>query len=249
MQDELWFSVQQAFRQARQRSVIIITLHGFAASNYYNVVKYVLLYKDIPFEEHLVYSGGEDWLAISPVGKVPALTTEDGLHLSETTVICDYLEEMYPQKPLYPLDAWQRARVRQIMKVSELYLELPSRRLVSYAFSRKPAPEHALADVRHVTGRGIKAMQKLCSFSPHIAGGEMTMADIYVHYVNFLVNTIGSRQLEWDILAEIPGMKEWNAAMRESEIARSIEADRRANEPEFASYITDFQANNSIPGK
>ena len=119
----------------------MITLHGFAASNYYNVVKHVLLYKGIPFQEHLIYSGGDEWLRISPVGKVPAITTEDGRHLSETTVICDFIEETYPQMPLYPLDAGERAAVRQIMKVSELYLELPIRRLLSYSFSGRPAPD------------------------------------------------------------------------------------------------------------
>jgi len=227
----------------------MITLHGFAASNYYNVAKYVLLYKEIPFEEHLVYSGGDEWLSISPVGKIPALTTESGQDISETTVICDYLEEVYPDKPLYPTDPVARAQVRQIMKVAELYLELPSRRLISYAFSDKPAPENALADVRHVTNRGIKAMQRLCRFTPWIAGSAFSMADIYVHYVNAVVNSVGSRQLEWDILAEIPGMKAWDKGMRDSDIARTIEADRRANAPEFAAYISDYLANNTIPGK
>jgi glutathione S-transferase len=227
----------------------MITLHGFAASNYYNVVKYVLRYKGIAFEEHLIFSGGEEWLSISPVGKIPAMTTEDGQHLSETTVICDYLEEVYPDRPLYPADPVARARVRQIMKVSELYLELPSRRLIAYAFSGKPAPQKALDDARHVASRGIGAMNRLCQFSPYIAGAEMTLADIYVHYVNAVVNSIGSRQMEWDILAEIPGMKEWNAGMRESDIALAIEADRRANEPDFNAYIKDYMSKNTIPGK
>ena len=119
----------------------MITLHGFASSNYYNIVKHVLLYKDIAFQENLVYSGGQAWHVVSPVGKIPAITTESGQHLSETTVICDYLEEAYPKNPLYPKTAMERARVRQIIKVSELYLELPSRRLIAYAFSNKPPPE------------------------------------------------------------------------------------------------------------
>jgi glutathione S-transferase len=207
------------------------------------------MYKGISFEEHLIYSGGEEWLSISPVGKIPALTTEDGQHLSETSVICDYLEEVYPQKPLYPGDAIARAKVRQIMKIAELYLELPSRRLISYAFSGKKAPQHALDDVSHVTKRGIHAMQRICEFNPFIAGSEMSMADIYVHYVNSVVGSIGSRQLDWDIIAEIPGMKDWNARMRESDIAKKIEADRKVNEPEFHAYISEYLANNTIPGK
>ena len=34
----------------------MITLHGFAASNYYNIVKHALLYKGIPFQEEIFYT-------------------------------------------------------------------------------------------------------------------------------------------------------------------------------------------------
>ncbi|MEM1111390.1 MAG: glutathione S-transferase family protein [Pseudomonadota bacterium] len=227
----------------------MLTLHGFSSSNYYNAVKYVLLYKDIPFEEHLIYGGGDKWLAISPVGKIPALSTADGQHLSETTVICDFLEEVYPAKPLYPADPVAKAKVRQIMKVTELYLELSSRRLIAYAFSGKPTPDKVKEDARHVTTRGIGALRRLCHFDPHIAGSEFTLADIYVHYCNAVIGSIGGKQLEWDILGEIPGMKDWNRAMRGSAIAQRIEADRRANEPDFMAYITAYMAKNTIPGK
>ena len=85
-------------------------------------------------------------------------------------------------------------------------------------------------------------MQRLCKFSPWISGDQQTLADIYVHYVNAVVGSVGSRQLDWDILAEIPGMKEWNASMRDSDIARKVEADRLANEPEFAAYIKAYMS-------
>lgn len=215
----------------------MITLHGFAASNYYNAVKHVLLHKEIPFQENLTYGGDDQWLAISPVGKVPAITTADGRHLSESSVICDYLEDAYPGKPLYPADPVERGVVRQIMKVSELYLELPSRRLIPFAFSGRAAPEPVQAEVRQVLLRGIGAMQRLCRFSPWIAGDRQTMADIYVHYVNSVVDSIGSRQLDWDILGQIPGMLEWHAAMGDSDIAREVEEGRVANQPGFRAYV------------
>jgi glutathione S-transferase len=227
----------------------MITLHGFAASNYYNVVKHVLLYKNIPFREDLIYGGGDSWLETSPVGKVPAITTADGRHLSESSVICDYLEEAYPAVPLYPEDHGERATVRQIMKVSELYLELPSRRLISYAFSGTEVPESVKAEVKHVLNRGIGAMQRLCQFSPWIAGSQQTMADIYVLHINAVVSGIGAKQLEWDIMAEIPGMNEWLARMQDSEIARTVEAGRVANQPDFMAYIKEFMGKNQTPGK
>jgi glutathione S-transferase len=211
----------------------MITLHGFAASNYYNLVKHLLLYKELPFKEDLIYGGSDELWAISPAGKVPVITTPEGIHISESSVICDYIEESYPTKPLLPLGATERAKVRQIMKVAELYLELPSRRLIPYAFSRTTAPETVKAEVRQMLNRGIKAMQDLCKFSPWIAGELITVADIYVYYVNTIVSTFGSSQLDWDILAEIPNMKEWNQSMGQSDITKKVEADRLANMPDF----------------
>lgn len=224
----------------------MITLHGFAASNYYNIVKHALLYKELPFQEDLLYAGSDDLLTVSPVGKVPAITMPDGFNLSESSVICDFLEETYPEKPLYPKDAAERATVRQIMKISELYFELPSRRLIPYVFSGTDAPESVKDEVRQVLSRGIIALNRLCKFSPWIAGEQFTMADIYVHHVNTIVSAFGSTQLEWDVLAEVEGMKEWNKAMSKTDIAQSVQADSQANMPEFMQHVkSQIQANSA----
>lgn len=219
----------------------MITLHGFASSNYYNIVKHVMLHKGLPFEERLIYSGGDEWLAISPANMVPAITTEDGQHLSETSVICDYLEEAYPEIPLYPNDPGERASIRRIMRYSELYLELPSRSLLHYMFSGETPPDSATDVVRGTIERGVKAMTRVCRFSPWIGGDQQTMADIYVHYANVVVG-VGARMLEWDILGAIPGMIEWNEKMKDSDIARKIEADQIANRPSFEAYMKEYEA-------
>lgn len=215
----------------------MITLHGFPTSNYYNIVKHALLYKEIPFQEYLIFTDNDKLLTVSPVGKVPAITTDEGVTLSESSVICDFIEEAYPDTPLYPESATERAIVRQIMKIAELYFELPSRRLIPYVFSGTQAPDTLKQEVRQVLARGIPALNQLCQFSPWIAGEALTMADIYMHYVNVVVIGCASTQLDWDVLAEIPGMKEWSKTMSQSDIAQKIEADRVANMPEFMTHI------------
>jgi glutathione S-transferase len=224
----------------------MMTLHGFAASNYYNLVKHVLLYKQLPFTENLIYAGSEELLAISPAGKVPVITTQEGLYLSESSVICDFIEETSPAIPLYPDNAGERAVVRQIMKMAELYFELPSRRLIPYVFSGTEIPESVKTEVRQVLTRGVTALSRLCQFSPWIAGEQFTMADIYVYYVNTIVSAFGSSQLNWDVLAEIPGMKQWNDAMSQTVIAQQVEADRLANMPDFMQKVkAQIQAANA----
>jgi glutathione S-transferase len=215
----------------------MITLHGFPFSNYYNIVKHVLMYKQLPFVEELTYGGGDEWLAISALGKIPALTTANGEHLSESAVICEYLQQAYPEPTLYPQDPWQAARVRQICKVAELYLELPCRRLIPFSFQGKTPPDALKDEIRQVVQRGIGGMGRLCEFDPYLAGNELSMADIYVRYVNSVVKMMGSSMLDWDILAEIPGMTEWDAQMADSDIAHKIDADQAANAEEFYNHV------------
>jgi maleylpyruvate isomerase len=54
-----------------------------------------------------------DYLALNPQGLVPTLDI-DGLHLTQSMAILEYLEETRPQPPLLPKDAGERARVRSL---------------------------------------------------------------------------------------------------------------------------------------
>lgn len=53
----------------------------------------------------------EWFLQISPLGKVPVLRVGDAV-IFETSVICEYIEEMAPAVPLYPAVPLDRARHR-----------------------------------------------------------------------------------------------------------------------------------------
>jgi glutathione S-transferase len=217
----------------------MITLHGFSYSNYYNIVKHVLLHKGIPFEEDLQFGNAEAYLAISPLGKVPAITTEEGVHLSESSVCCDYLEEAYPdQAPLYPQDMLGRARVRQVMKISELYLELAARRLIPFALGNADVPDALAGEVTSVLERAIRAMNHLCSFDPYLLGNGITLADIYLRYVLSVVDLAGGK-LKRDFASEIDGLAQWREMMADTDIARRIDADREANGPAFFAYIKE----------
>ena len=107
----------------------MIILHGFATSNYFNMVKHALMFKGCDFEENTIYPQTPGLRAISATGKVPAITTASGQHLAETSVILDYLEDLHPQPSLYPETADALSQTRQLIKVLELYLDIPARKL------------------------------------------------------------------------------------------------------------------------
>jgi glutathione S-transferase len=54
---------------------------------------------------------GESYRAINPAGTVPALVLDDGTVMSEVIGICDYLEALYPEKPLFGDGPLARAQV------------------------------------------------------------------------------------------------------------------------------------------
>ncbi|HEY2677970.1 MAG TPA: glutathione S-transferase family protein [Steroidobacteraceae bacterium] len=58
----------------------------------------------------------------NPMGRVPVLVLDDGRTLPESEVICEYLEEVFPSPPLLPADPWQRAQVRLLTRLSDIYL-------------------------------------------------------------------------------------------------------------------------------
>jgi glutathione S-transferase len=51
------------------------------------------------------------YLALNPKGVVPTLV-HDGRPVIESTLICEYLDDVFPDPPLVPADPWQRTRMR-----------------------------------------------------------------------------------------------------------------------------------------
>ena len=51
------------------------------------------------------------YLKLNPKGIVPTLV-HDGKPIIESTLICEYLDDTFPELRLIPSDPWQRARMR-----------------------------------------------------------------------------------------------------------------------------------------
>ena len=211
-------------------------LHGFSYSNYYNMPKHALLYKGVSFEEDLVYPSAQGYNKLSPALKVPSLTTDTGEHLSEAAVLCEYIEDAYPQKPLLPADAIARNKNRQLMHMAELYIELPNRRLIPFSFSNKSAPEQLIKEVVAVLDRGINSLNALATFDPWVLGAEFTMADIYLFYV-LTVAEMGGQMTGIDLNARISGLEQWRTAFAADPISQKVAADMEANREGFFGYI------------
>lgn len=213
-----------------------LKLLGIPLSNYFNMVKHTLLEKELDFEEFAVRpSQEEDFLARSPMGKVPVLETEHGA-LTETDAILDYLDEAYPAHPLFPADAFARAKVRQLMKTQELYVEGPAHQLIGTLFNRE-LPEHVVANSQPAARRGLAAMQRLMQFSPWLAGEQFTCADIFVFYSFTLSNRLTQQVYQWDMLQDVPGLADWYQRFAARDVTKQVMADSKAAQEALAARM------------
>ena len=206
----------------------MLKLGGFAVSNYYNKVKVALLEKGIAFEEAFcMTSQEEEYRKRSPMGKVPYLEV-DGEFLCESQVICEYLEDCHPEKPLYPQDALARARVRELITIMELNLELVARRLYPQAFFGGTASEETKKQVEKDLAKGVRAFKQLATFSPFICGDNLSYADcaaaVHLPLVSLSTKIVYGR----DVLDECAQVKPYLKMLNERPAFKKMNDDRKA---------------------
>lgn len=93
---------------------------GNYLSPYVRKVLVVLDLKNIPYEiDPIIPIFGDDrFTAISPLRRIPVLIDEQAT-LCDSSIICQYLEERYPEPALYPQDLVLRARARWLEEFAD----------------------------------------------------------------------------------------------------------------------------------
>ena len=208
----------------------MITLYGFAVSNYFNIVKQVLLEKQIAFTEERVLPRSKDEavLSISPLGKIPFIRTPQG-GLCESAVILDYLEAQYPAHPLLPADAFEAAKVRELCTFINLHLELVARELYAQAFCGGSVSDATKESVHKLLVRNIEAFKRIARFAPYVAGDSFTVADC-VAFSNLPLIGMATRAVYGEDLLLTAGVdyKPYLKLVGERPSAQKVVEDRKA---------------------
>tara|TARA_R110002110_G_scaffold179478_1_gene384953 strand:+ start:1054 stop:1674 length:621 start_codon:yes stop_codon:yes gene_type:complete len=205
----------------------MIKLYGFTISNYFNMAKMALIEKGIDYEFVDVRPSQEaDFLKSSPMGKVPYIETDQGF-ISETDVIFDYLEDLGQGPKLMPDGAFERAKVRELIKEIELYIELPARTCFAEAFFGGEVSDETKDKAKADLAKGIACLRRNGQFSPYVAGDAFTYADIMLMYSLGLAGSCAKRVLGTDLLGDFPEAKALMAQLAERESAKQIAADQK----------------------
>ena len=126
-------------------------LHGVSLSPFVRKVRAVLAIKGIGYDLVNVMPGAMDpeFLAKSPLSKIPVWEEEDGWTLPDSSVICSYLEKVAPEPALYPAEPrayadalfWEEyADTRLVDSVDPVFFQ----RVVRGRFFKQPADEEII---------------------------------------------------------------------------------------------------------
>jgi glutathione S-transferase len=159
----------------------MLTLYDDVFSPYARKVRMALYEKNVPFERVRALHGDcnrTDFLHVNPRAEVPALVDGD-LALYDSTIICEYLEDRYPEPALYPRDPGRRAACRLIEDLADTQLDAALYAVTVVEFGRgesHPAMHDAAAgDI----GRLSDALERRLGDEPFFVG-QFSIADIAV---------------------------------------------------------------------
>lgn len=157
-----------------------LTFYAGSGSPYAWKVWLALEHKGIPYElKMLSFDKGDtktpEFLAINPRAKVPAIV-EDGVAVSESSVIVEYLEDRYPWKPLLPKDASGRATARRIAAEADNYLSETVEELFNLTlYAKKPASVNEISAAQEHALNEIAKLEK--ALVADYLVGEISIAD------------------------------------------------------------------------
>jgi maleylpyruvate isomerase len=133
---------------------------------------------------HLTKDGGRhksaDYRAVNPQMRVPALALSSGDVLIQSLAIIEYLDEVYPDPPLLPADALDRAQVRAIAQIISCDIH-PLNNTSTLNYLKGPLQrDQAAVDAwyHYWINSGFEAMEELLRPGPYSFGTQVTIADI-----------------------------------------------------------------------
>ena len=171
-----------------------LVLHGYFRSGTTYRVRLALNWKglDYDFVPVNLVEGEQsrpDYLARNPQGLVPALEA-DGVILTQSPAILEWLEEVFPDKPLLPSDPVQRARVRAFAAAigCDIHPIQNLRVLKKVKADYGADQEGAAAWARHWITTGFDALEQLAELSAQadreasgfLFGDGPTLAEVYL---------------------------------------------------------------------
>lgn len=191
---------------------------------------------EVELVEERYWEQDPDFMRRNPAGKVPVLRL-DGIMMSESAAICEYIEETRPEPPLLPQDPAERLEVRRLVSWfdDKFHHEVTSKLL--YERVNKKLTKQGYPDSANVKS-GAKAIKYhldymgwLLDQRRWLAGNEMSLADFAAAAHLSSLDYISD--VDWNRNANV---RDWYAKIKSRPAFRSILADQIPGFPQPAHY-------------
>ena len=168
----------------------------------------------------------EAYKKINPAGEVPTLQLDDGSCISQTNAICRYLEDIFPDRPLYGRTPLERAQVESqnhLIQMNGIVAGGEAFRNASPNFkNRAISGPHAYAQIPELAERGLLRIDNLfADLDKHFASQQYLVGDYFsaaditafctIGFVRWVKKTIPSEcthlQRWYDQVASRPSSK------------------------------------------
>ena len=149
--------------------------------------------RDVPFTADLVEADRSALASLWPPASIPVLV-DDGVAVSESSIIVEYLDRHGDAPPLIPTDPDEALQARLWDRVADGYVTTPVQRIVGDALRPSDAKDphgvsqaHATLDLAYVM---LDRQLNECDHDGWLAGDDFTLADCAaapaLHYADVL---------------------------------------------------------------
>lgn len=213
-------------------------LYHFPLSPFSRKVRLVLAEKGIDVElvEERYWDHRAEFMRLNPSGKVPFLKT-DKLAVGDSSAICEYLEEVYPEPALMPVGPERRAETRRLISwfddkfYRDVTLNLLGERLQKKVMGRGyPESKNVKMGTKNIRFH-LQYMTYLLDRRRWLAGDRMSMADFAAAAQISCLDYISD--VDWNNYGLV---KDWYVKIKSRPAFRSLLADQLPGFPQPAHY-------------
>jgi glutathione S-transferase len=210
------------------------TLYHLWLSAHSRKVRFALKEKDLPFEMKVekVWERRAEFLALNPAGTVPVLVDDDGAVIAESGVICEYIEEVYPERRLIDGTPVERAEIRRLVAWFDLKFSrevtdnLVGEKMMK-RFLGRGEPNSAAIRAGHFNIQyHLDYIGYLTERRRYLAGETFSLADVAAAAHLSTVDYVGD--VPWDAY---PPAKDWYARIKSRPGFRPLLADHIPGAP------------------